>query len=105
MSVEKEFLYVGYYIDNNNNFILKIGTTNDLIRRRYEHNRNYRKAKTHTMPTNHNFEYIWTHPLSKYNTSSITGGSGTKPANWGCTNQLILALGYSLRSSAAKGKV
>lgn len=68
MSVEKEFLYVGYYIDDNNNFILKIGTTNDLTRRRYEHNHKYRKAKIHTMPTDHNFEYIWTHPLSKYNT-------------------------------------
>ena len=29
----KEFLYVGYYIDTENHFVLKIGTTNDLKRR------------------------------------------------------------------------
>lgn len=66
--MEKEFLYIGYYIDTNNNFILKIGTTNDLKRRATEHTRNYKKATNYTMPKNSNFEYIWTLPLSKYNT-------------------------------------
>lgn len=66
--VEKEFLYVGMYTDTNNNKILKIGTTNDLKRRRAEHNYNYRKSKKYTMPAEENFEYIWTHKLSKYNT-------------------------------------
>ena len=66
--LEKEFLYVGHYTDTDGNRILKIGTTNDLNRRRYEHNTNYRRAKTHTMPKEESFEYIWTHPLSKYNT-------------------------------------
>ena len=65
---EKEFLYVGHYTDTEGNRILKIGTTNDLDRRRYEHNTNYRRAKTHTMPKSESFEYIWTHKLSKYNT-------------------------------------
>lgn len=65
---EKEFLYVGQYTDTEGNRILKIGTTNDLDRRRYEHNTNYRRAKTHTMPKSESFEYIWTHKLSKYNT-------------------------------------
>ena len=64
----KEFLYVGYYIDTEGNYILKIGTTDDLKRRRYEHNTNYRKAKTHTMPRSESFNYLWSHPLSKYNT-------------------------------------
>ena len=48
--MEKEYLYVGYYIDTENNFILKIGTTNDLKRRQSEHNRNYKRATAHTMP-------------------------------------------------------
>ena len=65
---KKEFLYVGFYHDTDNNFILKIGTTNDLKRRQSEHNRNYKRAKEHTMPLNGSFEYIWTLPLSKYNT-------------------------------------
>lgn len=65
---EKELLYVGTYKDTDGNKILKIGTTNDLNRRRYEHNHNYRRAKTHTMPKEESFRYIWTLPLSKYNT-------------------------------------
>jgi outer membrane usher protein FimD/PapC len=66
--LDKEFLYVGHYYDINNNYILKIGTTNDLKRRKTEHNYNYRKAKTNTMPRENEFEYDWTLPLSKYNT-------------------------------------
>ena len=65
---EKEYLYVGTYTDTEGNRILKIGTTNDLNRRRTEHNRSYRRAKVHTLPREENFEYIWTHKLSKYNT-------------------------------------
>ena len=65
---EKEYLYVGYYIDTDGKFILKIGTTNDLTRRRYEHNTNYRKAKAHTMHKDSSFQYLWTLKLSKYNT-------------------------------------
>ena len=66
--MDKEFLYVGHYYDINNNYILKIGTTNDLKRRKTEHNYNYRRAKTNTMPRENEFEYNWTLPLSKYNT-------------------------------------
>lgn len=66
--MEKEFLYVGHYIDENGNYILKIGTTNDLKRRRTEHNRNYHRAKNHTLPKNGSFEYDFALPLSKYNT-------------------------------------
>ncbi len=64
----KEFLYVGYYVDTNERYILKIGTTNDLTRRRYEHNMNYRKAKEYQMPREREFTYLWHLPLSKYNT-------------------------------------
>ena len=66
--MEKELLYVGTYTDTDGNRILKIGTTNDLKRRMREHNRTYKRATAHTMPTESSFEYIWTLPLSKYNT-------------------------------------
>ena len=64
----KEFLYIGYYIDTDNEFILKVGTTNNLERRRIEHNRNYSRAKQYTMADNSEFTYLWSIPLSKYNT-------------------------------------
>lgn len=66
--MEKEFLYVGHYIDTNGLYILKIGTTNDLERRAKEHTRNYHKAKKHTLPQEENFVYDWYLSLSKYNT-------------------------------------
>lgn len=66
--MEKEYLYLGFYFDTNNNFILKIGTTNELDRRRKEHTRNYHKTKEHTMPKESEFRFIWKLPLSKYNT-------------------------------------
>ena len=64
----KEWLYVGHYIDINGNYILKVGTTNDLKRRQYEHTRNYKKSPNFTMPPNGSFEYDFWLPLSKYNT-------------------------------------
>jgi predicted GIY-YIG superfamily endonuclease len=68
MKTEKEFLYVGYYIDTKGNYILKIGTTNNLERRQSEHTRNYRKGKNFTLAATDQFKYIWWKPLSKYNT-------------------------------------
>ena len=64
----KEFLYIGHYVDTEGNYILKVGTTNDLPRRAKEHTRNYRRGKTCTMPKDNIFEYDWSIPLSKYNT-------------------------------------
>ena len=66
--MEKEFLYVGHYVDTNGNFMLKIGTTNDLKRRASEHTRNYKRSKNNTMPQGDKFVYDWYLPLSKYNT-------------------------------------
>lgn len=66
--MEKEFLYVGHYIDVNGDYILKIGTTNNLDRRRKEHTRNYKRSPNFTMPEDGKFEYDWSRPLSKYNT-------------------------------------
>lgn len=69
MKAEKEFLYVGHYIDVDGNFVLKVGTTDDLKRRQKEHNIYYaHKAKKCRMAKNSNFEYDWHLPLSKYNT-------------------------------------
>lgn len=65
---EKEYLYVGHYIDTKGRYILKIGTTNDLKRRAQEHTRNYRKTREYTMPENAEFEYDWSLKLSRYNT-------------------------------------
>ena len=66
--MEKEFLYIGHYVDVNGNYILKIGTTNDLKRRATEHTRNYHRAKQYTMPADAEFVYDFHLPLSKYNT-------------------------------------
>lgn len=66
--MEKEFLYVGYYIDTEGNTILKIGTTNNLKRRQQEHTRNYKRTENCRLPENGNFTYLWHLPLSKYNT-------------------------------------
>lgn len=68
MRREKEFLYVGHYVDTQGRYILKIGTTNELERRRQEHIRKYRRAKDYTLPKDSTFEYDWFLPLSKYNT-------------------------------------
>lgn len=68
MKAQKEYLYIGHYTDINGNYMLKIGTTNDLKRRKTEHNRNYRRAKNFTMPPNEEFTYDFFIPLSKYNT-------------------------------------
>ena len=64
---EKEYLYVGHYTDTNGNYILKIGTTNDLDRRQKEHTRNYRKAPQYVMPSDQEFQYDFWLKLSKYN--------------------------------------
>ena len=66
--MEKEFLYVGHYVDTNGTYILKVGTTNDLKRRQSEHNRAYRRTPHHPMPPADSFVYDWYLPLSKYNT-------------------------------------
>lgn len=65
---EKEYLYIGHYIDVDGNYMLKIGTTNELERRRKEHTRKYRKAEVYRLPKDGEFEYDWHIKLSKYNT-------------------------------------
>lgn len=68
-NAEKEYLYLGTYKGINGEIVLKIGTTNDLKRRRYQHNTSYRKPSSKVqMPATETFEYIWTHELSRSNT-------------------------------------
>lgn len=68
-NAEKQYLYLGTYRGINGEVVLKIGTTNDLKRRRYEHNTHYRKPSSKVqMPKTESFEYIWTHELSESNT-------------------------------------
>lgn len=66
---EKEYLYVGHYYDKQGNYILKIGTTNDLARRKAEHARKYKQSNSsYQMPKDGKFEYDFSVKLSKYNT-------------------------------------
>lgn len=65
----KEYLYVGHYTDTEGNYILKVGTTNNLNRRRYQHNQYYRKkASHHQMPEEESFIYDWFKEFALSNT-------------------------------------
>lgn len=59
---------MGHYLDTNGIYILKVGTTNNLARRKAEHTRNYKKSPNYTMPEGAEFEYDFSLALSKYNT-------------------------------------
>lgn len=74
----KEFLYVGHYYDSDNNYILKIGTTNNLARRRREHNRTYSQSDYYTLKKGTSFDYDWFLPLSKYNTLRYEDSNRTR---------------------------
>lgn len=69
--MEKEYFYIGHYIDQDDNYILKVGTTNDLERRTKEHTRNYKKSPHSPLKNNCEFHMDWFIPLSKYNTLRI----------------------------------
>lgn len=59
---EKQYLYIGHYYDIDGNFILKVGTTNDLDKRQKQHNTYYkRKAANNPMAENSSFIYDWHH--------------------------------------------
>lgn len=64
--MEKEYFYVGHYTATSGEYVLKVGTTNDLNRRIKEHNKSY--ASTPHYPRATDFEYDFYIPLSKYNT-------------------------------------
>lgn len=62
----KEFLYFGGYIDTEGTAIFKIGTTNDLNRRKAEHDKAYSKTPNHPRQTE--FIYLAYIQLSHLNT-------------------------------------
>lgn len=70
-SNNKEFLYIGHYITATGEYILKVGTTNDLSRRQGEHTRNYRKTPHYPLVAGSQFEYDGFIPLSKFTTLRV----------------------------------
>ena len=64
----KEFLYIGHYVAVTGEYVLKIGTTNDLQRRASEHTRNYHRTPNYPMPADSAFIYDDFIPLSHYST-------------------------------------
>ena len=66
MATNKEFFYVGHYIATSGEYVLKVGTTNDITRRTKEHNKFF--ASTPNYPRATEFVIDWFIPLSKYNT-------------------------------------
>ena len=68
---KKEFFYLGFYIDTENNFLLKYGITCELPRRRREHRKSNLTLKNHPACQNFPFEYVWHIPLSKANTLKL----------------------------------
>ena len=40
-----DYVYVGHYTDIDGNYILKVGTTNNIKRRTYEHTAAYKRKK------------------------------------------------------------
>lgn len=64
--MKKAYLYIGHYIDDQGNYILKIGTTNNLKRRLQEHNKYY-KEKAKNNKTECNFRYDWYKTFSDKN--------------------------------------
>ena len=67
----KEFFYLGFYIDIENNFLLKYGTTCELPRRRREHRKKNLELKHYPACEDFPFEYVWSIPLSKANTLKL----------------------------------
>jgi len=66
----KEYFYVGWYRECLGRFVVKIGTTNNLERRKKEHNKKYLNTPNYPIGTT-KFNYVFAIPLSKYTTLRI----------------------------------
>lgn len=67
----KEFFYIGHYYTADGKFVLKPGTTNNLARRKKEHDSAYLATPNFPRAFDSKFEYDFFIPLSKYNTLRI----------------------------------
>lgn len=65
------YVYVGHYTDIDGNYILKVGTTNNIRRRTCEHTAAYKEKKKYQMPKDGQFIMDWYRPVS-YNNSIKT---------------------------------
>ena len=65
------YVYVGHYTDIDGNYILKVGTTNNIKRRTCEHTTAYKEKKKYQMPKDGKFVMDWYRPVS-YNNSIKT---------------------------------
>ena len=61
------YVYVGHYTDIDGNYILKVGTTNNIRRRTCEHTAAYKEKKKYQMPKDGQFVMDWYRPVSYKN--------------------------------------
>lgn len=61
------YVYVGHYTDIDSNYILKVGTTNNIRRRTSEHTATYKEKKKYQMPKDGQFVMDWYRPVSYKN--------------------------------------
>ena len=61
------YVYVGHYTDIEGNYILKVGTTNNIRRRTCEHTAAYKEKKKYQMPKDGQFVMDWYRPVSYKN--------------------------------------
>ena len=64
----KEFLYIGHYISAGGEYVLKIGTTDNLTRRANQHNKYYKTTPNFPMSPDSSFVYDDFIPLSHFST-------------------------------------
>ena len=72
------YVYVGHYTDIDGNYILKVGTTNNIRRRTCEHTAAYKEKKKYKMPKDGQFVMDWYRPVSYKN--SINTENRTRQA-------------------------
>lgn len=72
------YVYVGHYTDIDGNYILKVGTTNNIKRRTCEHTAAYKEKKKYKMPKDGQFVMDWYRPVSYKN--SINTENRTRQA-------------------------